>query len=269
MNPASERRLASTALASGVRVALLLIALACGKALSPSSSSSSHWLACERDVECTGLADATQCGEAGFCVDEAGGRVRQPVEPLSGPECPAPQAGDNVSCDGEPVWSRDPASGLCCEYRNSCSAPSGWPGFNNELECETSCRCETVDYGDPPGTFGVERISLECACRDGDCARTLQEQLARVCNDPRGQAWVRAEGCGMIAIANEGTFAGRDFVYDAATGALIGTSSYSDEPSIRPCVIASSVAGLGFDCDAATRCELCGNDFFPLVPNCE
>jgi hypothetical protein len=53
-------------------VAFALLALSCGKANSPQSSSSSHWLNCEAAADCSALGGGAYCGEQGYCVGPSG-----------------------------------------------------------------------------------------------------------------------------------------------------------------------------------------------------
>jgi hypothetical protein len=57
---------------NGLRVALVLAALGCGRASSPRTSSLSNWLNCEQDAECAAVASGAYCGEQGYCVDPSG-----------------------------------------------------------------------------------------------------------------------------------------------------------------------------------------------------
>ncbi len=53
------------------KAGLLLLAVttgACGGQSSPSTSSSTHWLACEVDADCANLAIGARCGNEGFCT---------------------------------------------------------------------------------------------------------------------------------------------------------------------------------------------------------
>ncbi len=284
MTQRSERRSAWRALGACGCFSLVLVAIACGKAASPSSSSSSHWLVCETDLDCAGAGSAASCGGDGYCVDAAGVRVRltegSPDAGTAAPDeaddcvgascsqCPAPNEDSGFICtDRTTVWARDPGSGTCCRYEGSCLAPS-WPRFESEGECQTSCRCAEIDYGDPPNAFGIERILLACACGDANCVMNVDDEVARICQTSFGVPWVRTEGCGMIDITLQGGFSVSSSIYDAATGALVGTSSFGDI-SGPPCHTYGTVAGRTFECETVTRCELCGTRFDPSIPPCE
>ncbi|HEY6722392.1 MAG TPA: glycoside hydrolase family 16 protein [Polyangiaceae bacterium] len=51
--------------------------VACGGETGPKTSSSSHWLACETDLECVNLAAGARCGNDGFCATSSGERLKQ------------------------------------------------------------------------------------------------------------------------------------------------------------------------------------------------
>jgi beta-glucanase (GH16 family) len=58
-------------------VSLVALALACGGQSAPTTSSSTHWLACETDLDCANLAAGALCGGDGYCVSPVGGHLRQ------------------------------------------------------------------------------------------------------------------------------------------------------------------------------------------------
>lgn len=287
MNEMSERRSGPSAARTATRVAFVLIAIACGKATGPSVSSSSHWLVCEADVDCASAGPTARCAGDGYCVDVAGVRIRLPAESVPGagdaeragdtPDTAEPSAGEcperrddpsAVCIDVTPRWARDPASGMCCRYDNLCDLPQMWFSFASEEECQTSCRCVDIDYGEPPTDFGTERISLECSCADGTCSMNIEDELARICDNALGVPWVRTEGCGMIEITFGGGFYGGNTIYDAATGALVGRRSFSDV-AVEPCGAFVTIAGRAFECETVTSCALCGTRFDPSIPPCE
>jgi hypothetical protein len=54
------------------------------------------------------------------------------------PSCPRPKQYSGA-CIQVIVWAQDPATGVCCEYPNPCSAPDGWtihygPGCTDPVE---------------------------------------------------------------------------------------------------------------------------------------
>ncbi len=57
-------------------------------------------------------------------------------------ECPAPAPQDPlVGCIDVVVWSKDPTSGLCCEYGTPCDAPLDWPQYYSMETCEAAPLC--------------------------------------------------------------------------------------------------------------------------------
>ena len=56
---------------------LVAIVVACGGQSSPSTSSSTHWLACRVDNDCANLAIGAHCGGDGFCSTTGGTRLVQ------------------------------------------------------------------------------------------------------------------------------------------------------------------------------------------------
>ncbi len=76
----------------------------------PSSSSSTHWVACKKTSDCDGIANATACN-AGYCADSSGSRVSQSVnvgktcDPLAEEDAPV-QLGQIMGI------GRDPATGI-------------------------------------------------------------------------------------------------------------------------------------------------------------
>jgi hypothetical protein len=49
--------------------------------------------------------------------------------------CPAPSP-YKIDCGLGPVWARDPVTGTCCYYEDSCEAPPTWEAFFTQEECE-------------------------------------------------------------------------------------------------------------------------------------
>jgi beta-glucanase (GH16 family) len=58
-------------------VSVMSMAIACGGQRGPSSSSSTHWLACDADSDCTNLAVGARCGGDGFCSTSEGDHLVQ------------------------------------------------------------------------------------------------------------------------------------------------------------------------------------------------
>jgi len=57
--------------------ALLVLAVGCGGQTGPNTSSSTHWLACDTDLECANLAVGARCGADGYCATPEGNRLAQ------------------------------------------------------------------------------------------------------------------------------------------------------------------------------------------------
>lgn len=85
--------------------------------------------------------------------------------------CPAP-ASSRHDCwqSGTPavvVYAKDPKTGVCCEYKNSCLAPSGWRLFYNRAQClAVKQTCSSCSDGTACGRTNTHR--QECACVDLD-----------------------------------------------------------------------------------------------------
>lgn len=60
---------------SRAAASLVTLAVACGGQTGPNTSSSTHWLACDTDLECANLAIGARCGDDGFCATDAGQRL--------------------------------------------------------------------------------------------------------------------------------------------------------------------------------------------------
>jgi hypothetical protein len=73
-------------------------------------------------------------------------------------------------------------------------------------------------------------------------------------------------GCGKVAIRSDGGYTGGDWVFDAMTGALIGSVTFSDTTN-GPCRTYNTIAGRAFDCEEAIECPLCG-DAGTLLSDC-
>jgi beta-glucanase (GH16 family) len=58
-------------------LSLVAMEVACGGQSTPNTSSSTHWLACETDLDCANLAAAARCGDDGFCATPLGNRLVQ------------------------------------------------------------------------------------------------------------------------------------------------------------------------------------------------
>jgi hypothetical protein len=202
------------------RVALAVIAMACGKAAGPSSSSSSHWLVCELDADCTSAGSEARCASDGYCVDVEGVRVT-----LTG------------------------------------TGPLGAPDDGDGPEGGSSCNCADVEAG-------TARVSLECYCQSADCAVTPDTLLDSMCDQEFAPPLVRYQGCGSIVIEGVGAIGGSTWVYDEATGELVGFAQFTDT-EFWPCSTSQVIAGREFECETATRCHLCGPNLNQTIPPCE
>jgi hypothetical protein len=120
------------------------------------------------------------------------------------------------------------------------------PGLGcGEDEEEDPCSCDVRE--------GSGRIALECVCADGTC--TSLQEYADACTAYGEQIVQR--GCGKISVSFDGVFTSSSSVYDEASGALIGTSFFTDNSVEGVCGTNDTVAGEAFDCPTATPCVLC------------
>lgn len=55
----------------------MALAIGCGGQTGPKTSSSTHWLTCETDLDCVNLAVGARCGEDGYCAAPSGARLAQ------------------------------------------------------------------------------------------------------------------------------------------------------------------------------------------------
>ena len=63
---------------------LAILVAACGKAKGPLTSSSSHWVVCQGDSDCSILGEAVRCGAEGYCLDgESDGGLPVSGDPTS------------------------------------------------------------------------------------------------------------------------------------------------------------------------------------------
>ena len=72
MNPLALTRTGSR----GAVVSLIAVTVACGQT-GPNTSSSTHWLACDTDLDCANLAVDAHCGGDGFCATPEGEHLAQ------------------------------------------------------------------------------------------------------------------------------------------------------------------------------------------------
>lgn len=58
-------------------VSSMAVSVACGGQTGPNTSSSTHWLTCDTDLDCANLAVGAHCGDDGFCAAPSGTRLAQ------------------------------------------------------------------------------------------------------------------------------------------------------------------------------------------------
>lgn len=177
-------------------------------------------------------------------------------------ECPPPRT---ASCRGPEAWTRIPDTGACCRYENDCQAPGDMPRFPTLEECQTDCRCERVTPSDFSQVetantvfLSTEYVGLDCYCADalGACPATITDLDPDVCSDAFADSMSQAVGCGMVSIQSNGGFTGGAWVFDAASGALVGATDWSDTTR-APCRTYDTIAGREFACAEALVCPLC------------
>ncbi len=88
--------------------------------------------------------NSCMCVKGGIwaCTKRACFPSKQPTSNQEAPtssiaSCPAASGGAQV-CAQVIVWSKDPASGTCCQYSTPCDAPKGWKQFGNSATCKAS-----------------------------------------------------------------------------------------------------------------------------------
>jgi hypothetical protein len=213
------------------------------------------------------LGEGGAAGEAqNASSSESSGAGAEGVSELASAICP-PLGTNLYGCLPGPTWARHLPTGTCCEYASypyRCTPP-GWPLFETEQECETSCRCAQVVpvFPDRPELdLTVERISLECACGTGiTCYESLAAATAQLCGAP-GASVLRQQKCGSISLLTGGGLGGGSYVFDAASGALVGATWSADTPR-PPCGTFATIAGRDFESctEPALSCILCGDPF--------
>jgi hypothetical protein len=180
-------------------------------------------------------------------------------------QCPAPLGGQTSSMPTR--WARDPETATCCPYARAAEAPKSWPSFETEAECESECRCATLeDFDEAFGLYDTERTSLACRCNSGDCPATIEEASAALC--ATGQRVRRLEGCGLVRLIMSTGYTSDSWVFEPAApggdasspaAVLVGATSSTDAQS-DPCQTFRWVAGREFDCDDAVECMVCDLD---------
>jgi hypothetical protein len=198
----------------------------------------------------------------------------QPFDPATSPASEELSSAVNPSlpdrCSQGPGWGRDFTTGACAQHASICDVPSTEAPFETEQECLTDCRCADVAQAVQPNgriAYGPERISLECGCRDDlYCPTSLQQAVRDTCDRAEPSAKL-IKGCGRVRLVRTFLVGGESVVFDAASGALIGTSFSSDVPDLR-CGTATVIAGRELDCEATTQCNPCPSSSSGL-PACE
>lgn len=197
-----------------------------------------------------------------------------------GLESPLEGAGSvsDPDCLGYPVsvtlgqtgaWGRNPSTGTCCAYRSLAYLPDNFPYFETLEACETSCRCgELIPDRDFEGVWNLERVSIECFCSDQTCPASFEAVVEEQCS---GGSMVRSEGCGLRMIAPSSPYLGNAWVFDQASGALVGAGFWNDVP-YGTCRAFGTEAGSGviygeLDCPEVTHCQVCGNE--SQLPPCD
>ena len=113
-------------------------------------------------------------------------------------QCPPPaEPPPNVRCAPVPVFAKDAASGLCCDYESSCFAPSGWDLFTSQAACTGQGECT------PGETKAVECNTCTCA---GDGSGWICTRMA--CRCTAGETRRAPDGCNVCTCNDDGTWGG-------------------------------------------------------------
>ncbi len=172
-----------------------------------------------------------------FCsCDEQGQWVCTTMECLVCPE-PIEDGGD---CVQVMVWSRDPLTGMCCEYSTPCNAPQDWESFYFEDECyggiggcvpgdhqPAADGCNTCTC-DENGMWACTEMGCVSECEtDSDCFSTgcsgeicASEQVNTLCE------WQEIFACYREPIT--------------ACGCFEGVCGWDDTPELQECTSFSS-----------------------------
>lgn len=89
------------------------------------------------DPEDTGddAGDASDASDAADAEEDAD--AAPPRDPDGGTEeCPVEN--DGGFCQPTITWAKNPDTGTCCEYNNSCEVPDGWQTYSSKEECRNS-----------------------------------------------------------------------------------------------------------------------------------
>src|SRR5688572_20947565 len=108
--------------------------------------------------------------------------------------------------------------------------PDTFPYFETQEACESSCRCgELIPSLDVEGTFNLERGSVECFCSNQTCPGSFEAAVEEECGHVGPM--VRSQGCGLRMLSPVDLYVGNYWVFDQASGALVGAGFWNDVPS--------------------------------------
>lgn len=168
--------------------------------------------------------------------------------------------GESLREQQQPVyWRNGPGA---CEATSESDVPDGVPVYASETECNPSgCDC-TV------GTDNTWRGPLACQCRDsGDCPATLAEAKVIAATQCSVPPLTISQGCGLTELSCGGLFVSAAWVFDATSGALVGTFGFNDE-GWGSCGANTYIAGREFACSTATTCVYRGPSPDQTWPDC-
>lgn len=175
----------------------------------PQASSGSHWLRCDRDVDCGALGDAT-CGPAAVCVDAQGEPIEVPAPtpgavpappgatPLPVPTPPSADGG-SPGGDGGPVdaGGYDPCEGKVCGDVCQLCSPSD-TGCLETQELKTCHDGGACNSGNPPFCSGAGMAVCEGSVVAGaSCSLTTGDDASGAVDCCQGGSHLRCEitGC--------------------------------------------------------------------------
>lgn len=143
-------------------------------------------LMCRSDADCAGdqVCDIRSCvsDDVGTCVPRPercpeggtpvwgcdGRQYTNDCERLLAGASLGPQDAVSGCVDDMPLWARDPATGTCSYYADSCHVPQGWATFFSRAECEArGCSEGSVWVFDEDEGRCVE-IATDCDVPPGD-----------------------------------------------------------------------------------------------------
>ena len=107
----------------------------------------------------------------------------------------------------------------------------------------SACPYEIVRVPDDPyGIFAYTLEPLESLCPVGRCPATVEEAVSKVRCDLISQAW-QVTGCGYTHVGEASPVYQRGYVYDDATGQLVGAYNFNDV-EFEPCMVWNRYAGM-------------------------